>query len=566
MLIEYFIVYIYCFITVLFFFSSGIFFNNYILKSYNNIIENGLLGIIFLSFLALFFNFFSSLNSHLNNIFLLFLLYPLLNQAKDKKIEILKYSLIISFIGFLTFILDNSNRPDAGLYHLPYISILNENKILIGSVNLHFRFGHTSILQYLSAIFYNDLFKSNGILIPLTILYGFSIVFFLKETFNKKNDNLLKFFCFLISIWILTSMNRYSEFGNDDPAHFFYFILIFYLLRENFNNATDKIFNKVLLISLYIFFIKQFYLLIFFYPIFLIIKMNYKKKILNLNFAFCCIFLTLWTIKNIMISTCVLYPLQFTCFENFIWYPNQIQTNPNNIAITSEAWAKAFPDRIDKSISEIDYISNYDWINTWIRSHFIYIIKKILVIFLSLSLILFFLVKSKPKKNIFFPRGKIIFFILLHILFVIIWFLKTPTYRYGSGYIAILIIILLIYLFKDRFYNLDFTKKFTNITFVVIFLISTFVIIKNNIRILKKYNINYTDYPWPIKNSFQDPENKKNINIAYKEAGELIYYLPYPDNLCMYSSSPCAHGASNVKKTKIFYNLYDLYYSNKIDF
>ena len=39
-------------------------------------------------------------------------------------------------------------RPDAGLYHLPFTKILNEEKLILGLSNLHFRFGHTSILQY----------------------------------------------------------------------------------------------------------------------------------------------------------------------------------------------------------------------------------------------------------------------------------------------------------------------------------------------------------------------------------------------------------------------------------
>ena len=55
---------------------------------------------------------------------------------------------------FLLIALSNTYRPDAGLYHLPYINILNENKIILGISNLHQRFGHTSIMQYLSAIHY----------------------------------------------------------------------------------------------------------------------------------------------------------------------------------------------------------------------------------------------------------------------------------------------------------------------------------------------------------------------------------------------------------------------------
>ena len=54
--------------------------------------------------------------------------------------------------------LEDSNRPDAGLYHLPFINIINDSKLIFGSANLEFRFGHTSILQYLAAGFNNIVF------------------------------------------------------------------------------------------------------------------------------------------------------------------------------------------------------------------------------------------------------------------------------------------------------------------------------------------------------------------------------------------------------------------------
>ena len=71
--------------------------------------------------------------------------------------KLLKLSLIVAFISTAIISYDNVYRPDAGLYHLPYIQILQENKILIGLTNLYVRFGHTSIIQYLSAIYNNSL-------------------------------------------------------------------------------------------------------------------------------------------------------------------------------------------------------------------------------------------------------------------------------------------------------------------------------------------------------------------------------------------------------------------------
>ena len=126
--------------------------------------------------------------------------------------------------------------------------MLNDDKIILGSVNLHFRFGHISSLQYLSALFNNFLFEDNGILIPLTIIYATSILFFFEEYKKYSNNNSIKLFCFFSIVFILTSMNRYGEFGNDDPAVFFYLITTFYFLSNNVLKFEDpnKIFSKIL--------------------------------------------------------------------------------------------------------------------------------------------------------------------------------------------------------------------------------------------------------------------------------------------------------------------------------
>ena len=174
------IVFIFCLLTSLYFCSIGILGNKFIykIKGLNNVLEYCILGIFSISFLALFLNFFVSLNVYLNSIIFIISITYLFLLEKNLQIKILKYCFIISLISFLTIILDHTNRPDSGLYHLPYTSLLNENKLIIGSANLNERFGIISIIQYLSAINFNFLFSENGILIPLVIIYALSLIFF----------------------------------------------------------------------------------------------------------------------------------------------------------------------------------------------------------------------------------------------------------------------------------------------------------------------------------------------------------------------------------------------------
>ena len=126
------LVFLYCYLCTLILISTGFVVNAKLLRltKNNDYIENSLFGIVFISFLSLLLNFFTSLNQYVNSLLLLFLIYFFTQINFDQFKKVLFFSLIISFIAFITFILDNSNRPDSGLYHLPYISILNFKMIL----------------------------------------------------------------------------------------------------------------------------------------------------------------------------------------------------------------------------------------------------------------------------------------------------------------------------------------------------------------------------------------------------------------------------------------------------
>ena len=157
------------FLVTLMYTPFGIFFYNG--KSLANYSLQLIFGLILISFFALTLNFFLPLNSFYNSILIVFSIIIILsNRDKFFKKEFLIFCLISTIIIFLLIANSNVYRPDAGLYHLPYINMLNEEKIIIGNSNLHFRFGHTSIIQYLSAISNNIIFGLNGIVFPINFL------------------------------------------------------------------------------------------------------------------------------------------------------------------------------------------------------------------------------------------------------------------------------------------------------------------------------------------------------------------------------------------------------------
>jgi hypothetical protein len=158
---------------------------------FNNQFYIYFIGTVLVSFISLLLNFFIPLKPLINSI--IYLIIIIAFTIKTKFISNKKHINFLAISSFITFLLiaySTVNRPDAGLYHLPYIAVINENKIIFGLSNIHFRFGHTSVLQYLSAINNNYVFLENGINIPLASIVSFFYLYFFYDIwkiFIKKN-------------------------------------------------------------------------------------------------------------------------------------------------------------------------------------------------------------------------------------------------------------------------------------------------------------------------------------------------------------------------------------------
>ena len=195
---------------------------------------------------------------------------------KDKRRDkIIKNIFILTVVVFFLIAFSNVYRPDAALYNLPYVSVLNENKIIFGLSNLHFRFGHTSVIQYISAAFNNYLIPIESLSIPSALIFSLFILFlfsFLKKFIKKKEFNNFLIF-FLLTIITIYSYNRFSEYGNDTPAHIFFILLFIYIVTKNKN---EEYFPNIILISVFLIFLKPFMIILSFFIFYLFFKQ--KKK------------------------------------------------------------------------------------------------------------------------------------------------------------------------------------------------------------------------------------------------------------------------------------------------
>ena len=506
------------------------------------------IGAIAISSVGLLLNFFVPLSQLTNTlvytlIIIIFLFKTKLNFNK----KIFLFLIISSLLTFLLIIKSNVNRPDAGLYHLPYISILNENKIFFGLSNIHSRFAHVSIIQYLSAINNNYLFLNNGISIPLASIVSFFYLYFFFEVWtiikNKEHINISKIFSLFILIYISFKITRYSSFGNDAVAHLSYFYLISCILK---NTLKEVNFSKILLISVFIFINKPMLGLVFLIPstIFLI-KNNFKFiKIFNPIFSLPILLLSIWLIKNIIISGCVIFPIKNSCIEKLPWTNiQQIKSSQTE----GQAWSKGWPDRLNKKISMKEFNKDFNWVGAWEKKHMKYILNIITPYIVILLLIIIFIKnRTKNHKTSKNKDKDLLIRIWLSILTSLVgtfsFFLIFPIYRYGYSYLITLISLLFIIAIKNN------VKGIKNVFIFKLFLILSLIAFMA--KQSQKLIVNNESGKWPNIYTLDTKISKKQ-KIQIKD--NFYYYYPEEgERLCMYSNSPCTSYIinKNIKHTK----------------
>ena len=558
----------FCVLSSFAYFSAGQIFLNKILHFQIDPTISIIFGILILGFVGMLLNFFFPLNLFINTsiffgLFFYFFFDLYRNKINLKKIilNILALSAITSIILFLS----NINRPDAGLYHLPFTKLLNESKIILGASNIHFRFGHTSLIQYSNAVNFNILFKEKGILIPQGLLIISIIYYFATKIleYRKKKIDLnfiFLFFCFCFSI---LNYNRYSSFGNDAGANLLFLLLIYKTFNLIKKDITTNNIYFLSFISLFCFAQKSFFILSFIIPFLILIffqKKNFFLFIKSKKTFILLILISILFLKNILISGCIIFPAKKTCFKNLSWYNNITTTQEE---IMAEAWAKDWINS-DQKLPPKEYSQNFNWFKTWADNHVLIILKKLTPFSLILSFFIIYGFISSEKK-IF--RSKLnnekIFIILIIVCLITLcfWFIKFPIYRYGSGIIGGTLIVFSTYLLSKLNYNIP--KK----TFFIFVLILIFgILVKNSIRIYKKIGSNYFQYPWPKIYSLSNTINELNkINFTkYNLNGEFMFYTA-KDGYCMYGPAPCTYYIDKTinKKNKYEYDIFFIKTENK---
>ena len=368
----------------------------------------GLIGIFFLTIYSYLSHFFLKHGLIHNTIifFIGILLFLFLLRANFKKVNLIVTCVIfliilISFFGFKT-------HDDFPYYHFPYTNYLTTSEIIVGVGNYDPSWRYPSSIFYFNSLFYLPVIKYFLYHIGALLIMGFSLVTIclkLLEKYNLKKYDQLFFYNLLSLSFILVFFYRLAEHGTDRSAQILSFILIseiliFFKKEQNFNTFSTKIFAiGSLAISLKVLYLVYLILLI---PI---IYFVYKEKKLadlktvtsNPFFYFSIIFFALIVTINFLNSGCLMYPIMFTCFEDFSWSASlkdvlRMKTHYEN-------WSKAGATPIFRVDNVEEYISNLNWLSGWIDRYFFNKMSDYLLGLTLLSTIFYFLFYSK-KKNL----------------------------------------------------------------------------------------------------------------------------------------------------------------------
>ncbi len=322
-----------------------------------------LIGIIFIGNLLIIFNFFFPLQY---SIYLLSVLFFIslgfienINWDIKKYINtdsIFSYLLIPGILVISTY--DTSFNYDAGYYHLLHQNWLRESNLIIGTVNIFWPLGMSSIYEYLSAALWFD--KTFVLLHLLNVYFIHFFYLFLKDSlFNEKNQSFMNISFIILSFSILDNFgfgggrNGYIYIQGvtkqDITVGILFWFLSIVILKKIIEKKVEP--HEIVVLSLIAFFIYEikvsgvFIFLVYSVLIFYIIKSNTVsiKKLFYLH-APVIIIAIVWFSKSLLTTGCLIFPVDITCLSFFDWYvPGSTSSYEYTTKLSSKAYDFSVP-------------------------------------------------------------------------------------------------------------------------------------------------------------------------------------------------------------------------------
>jgi hypothetical protein len=445
-----------------------------------------IVGLFFLGNILVVFNFFINLNSLFVMIFLLIIFI----FGFFKNFKIIK-KFYIFYINITILLISSTNigiSKDASLYHLQNQAWIRDEKIVLGLSNLNPYIGYSSIIEYINSLFWMD---NNYIFVHLIslIFFGaiFEIVFKLINASSSYINNLG---------YIFLVIGFFDNFGFDGGRNGFIFIqetfkydhifsvisisiiLLFFILIKSHDDKSGL--NLLLLCIVFGLQTRFIGHLFFVLAIILLVSNNYKLSLKKNIYLIS--FYVLFSFKNLLISSCLWFPVKYTCLNFLPWYqPYQAEYISKLLMNTNKL----------PNSSATDIINFNFFIKEFFNLQFSYILN----FFLTISFLFIIFIFFSKKINLNYLQ------IFIFILTILTWFYLAPTYRFGVPFfLASYYVLTYNAALETRFPNILFAKKIIpNLTY--------FLVIVSILRI----------------DSISELKNFNNIDLRVEEK-ELIYF------------------------------------------
>ncbi|MBI9051230.1 MAG: hypothetical protein JEZ00_17535 [Anaerolineaceae bacterium] len=415
-----------------------------------------LMGLFFTSFLLMAIHFFFNINGIILTCFILISLLTIIIKRKkisqlfDFKLNNNKHLLLVPVICISVFSIllnfsDSIYVYDLGLYHLQNIKWIETYPIVHGLGNLHGRFAFNSNWFLLAALFgYKSILGQRVFVINALLILIFVSTFLNYIAMISKNHQSSKFALF---IFIFSSISIY-RFANspstDIPCDIIIWIILILFLdkkeRKDFN-VWDKHSWVILFLSVFIVTVKVSSAFILILPIYLLLQdIKSNKKSVLFAILFSGIYLSLWVLRNIIISGTIIYPLALSQLPWFDWSIPQEQVKQMEYIIQSWAIKPNTP------IQEILSMSFIEKFLTWREYKPLFFQVIIFLGFLGnivfFTIDLFICIKNKTNWKTMKSHDLILnIYLLVSLLY---WYLNAPDPRFAYGVIFAAISIFLV--------------------------------------------------------------------------------------------------------------------------
>ncbi|KAF2334940.1 LIC_10190 family membrane protein [Flavobacterium daemonense] len=497
--------------------NLGYSFNKIISLKNKDFVITAILGLFCTTILASFWAIFERINIEFHIFFAvlnLFLLIkfraPISEIYKTFIAEFLQlhivlktYLIIISFLivaqcASIPFVIDNES------YYIQTVKWLNEYGFVKGLVNLHLFLGQMSGWHITQSVFsFSFLYKNFNDLSGFCLLLGniFAIQK-LSEYYKNGNQNYLVLGLFpLFNIFFFQFISAPSP---DIPVYVISFIVFFYFL-ENFKNITSEAFNLIVILVLFLLYIKSTTLTFAILPVILFLlhfKLLSKKLLLPIIITVLVFFI--FVTKNMIICGSPIYPSKlFKSVTMDYAIPESVQG--------------FYYDQIKYfgfflTADQYNAMSVTDLFLTWISMPKLNgLFNKIAV--LLIIIVPFFIYKFQNKKTFW-----TLYFVMA--LQLALFFITSPQYRFFMNFILFFSIFCFVAIFQNKKVIYTILALSLLPTMIVLFVPINLNRFANHKFMLEISNFSTENILYPYQNS------KSNSPFRIIQLGNLRYNSP----------------------------------------